>query len=497
EIRTPMNGILGIAGLLAKTSLNDQQQNFLKLLQDSANNLLAIVNDVLDLEKIIGGKLQLEALPFKIVDKVAITIQSFIYRAEEKGVAIVFQNSIPGDLVVSGDPFRLSQVLNNLLSNALKFTEKGKIVITSRIKAIENQKPVIEFSVRDTGIGISDENIELIFQPFVQASTSISRKYGGTGLGLTICKNLLDMQGGALYVESRENMGSTFSFHIPYEISTEVFEETIPQSQINYANLGKKKVLVAEDVELNQFIAKHILESWGLDVTLVSDGLQAIEKIKKNNYDLVLMDIQMPRMDGMTATNEIRAMNDLSKSSVPIIALTANALNNAGGRYLAIGMNDHVLKPFTEASLYTVVSRHLSLADAADTPKNEKENELVATENVYDLTMIRGISGGDEEFVYNMILLFIETVPETLEDLNRTFAEENWEMVSKTAHKLKSTVDSMGIKSIYHEIRSVELYAKKAEKLTEMVPMIRKINSVIETSIKQLREESESLRELY
>lgn len=174
EIRTPMNGILGVAGLLAKTPLNDQQQNFLRLLQDSANNLLAIVNDVLDLEKIIAGKLQLETLPFKIVDKVAITIQSFIYRAEEKGVAIVFQNAIPGDLVVVGDPFRLSQVLNNLLSNALKFTQKGKIVISSRIRSVQGEKATLEFSVRDTGIGISDQMMQQIFKPFVQANSSIS-----------------------------------------------------------------------------------------------------------------------------------------------------------------------------------------------------------------------------------------------------------------------------------------------------------------------------------
>jgi PAS domain S-box-containing protein len=490
EIRTPMNGILGIAELLAKTSLSDQQKNFLRLLQDSAQNLLAIVNDVLDLEKIIAGKLQLESLPFKIVDKLAITIQSFIYRAEDKGVAIVFQNFIPGDLVIMGDPFRLSQVLNNLLSNALKFTEKGKIVITSRIKRVEDEKVILEFSGRDTGIGISDETMQQIFQPFVQANSSISRKYGGTGLGLTICKSLLDMQGGAMQVESREGFGSTFSFSIPYEVSVEPFQEVTDDQQVNYSGLGRRRVLVAEDVELNQFIAKQIMESWGFDVTLVSDGKQAVEKATNYHYDLILMDIQMPEMDGLTATAGIRALQDVVKAKVPIIALTANVLKHDANRYLASGMNDHISKPFTEASLFKVVAKHISAQALKEPPAIPKIlMPEVASEKLYDLTMIRSISGGDEEFVQNMILLFNETVPETLNDLNKYFDTANWEMVSKMAHKLKSTVDSMGIRSIHQDIKALELQSKKQENLSELPARLEKVNNVVNATMEQLKVE--------
>ncbi|HZG25616.1 MAG TPA: ATP-binding protein, partial [Chitinophagaceae bacterium] len=279
EIRTPMNGILGIAGLLSKTVLNEQQVNFLKIIQDSANNLLAIVNDVLDLEKIVLGKLQLEVIPFKLSDKVALTVQSFIYRAEEKGVSIITNYDVPANLVVSGDPFRLSQILNNFLSNALKFTEQGSITVTTAIRANENGSVQADFSIRDTGIGINKEIMAILFEPFVQAHASISRKYGGTGLGLGICKNLIEMQGGTLTVQSEEGAGSTFAFTVPYSLVPE--QTNLPElpPAVDFSSLGKRKVLVAEDVELNQFIAKHIMESWGFEVVLASNGRQAINMI--------------------------------------------------------------------------------------------------------------------------------------------------------------------------------------------------------------------------
>ncbi len=225
EIRTPMSGILGIASLLRKTKLDTQQRGYLQLIQEAAGNLLVIVNDILDLEKIVAGKLQLERIAFKVVDKISLTIQSFIYKAEEKELGLVFQNAIPPDLVVAGDPYRLSQVLKNILSKALKLTEAGHINIATGIRERNEEWVVVEITISDTGIGISEERIWTIFEPFEQADAAISRKYGGTGLGLTICKNMIEMQNGELLVQSEEGKGSAFTIRIPYHLSKEAMQE--------------------------------------------------------------------------------------------------------------------------------------------------------------------------------------------------------------------------------------------------------------------------------
>ncbi len=492
EIRTPMNGILGIATLLGKTALNDRQHNFLKLIQDSANNLLVIVNDVLDLEKIVAGKLQLEKLPFKIVDKISNIVQSFIYRAEEKGLATIYQNNIPGDLIVIGDPFRLNQVLNNLLNNALKFTAQGRIVITTRIFSIVYDIATIEYSIKDTGIGISEHIINKIFEPFVQANSTITRKYGGTGLGLSICKNLLEMQDGTLSVTSEERVGSVFTVTIPYLISDESSMSDEGQQEVNYSALGKKKILVVEDMELNQFIARHIMESWGFEVSTADNGSQAISMVQQNDYDLVLMDIQMPEMNGIEATRQIRMMNDPAKAHLPIIALTGNSLHADSEKYIAAGMNDYLSKPLSELKLFQVIAANL---------KNDKINSIqmktnefsepapVSSQKLYDLTTIIDISGGDEEFVQTMVELFIDTVPSNLKELNVALQNKNWDFVSKAAHKLKSTLDSMGIHSIGQDIRLVEQTAKTKESLENIPAMVSRINDVVGKCIDQLKKD--------
>jgi len=509
EIRTPMNGILGIASLLNKTRLDVQQRNYLQLIQESANNLLVIVNDILDLEKIVAGKLQLESIPFKIVDKIATTIQSFIYRAEEKELGLVFQNSIPGDLVVKGDPYRLSQVLNNILSNALKFTNEGHINIVTGIAERDEEAVVIEITISDTGIGISKERLRTIFEPFEQADVTISRKYGGTGLGLAICKNLVEMQKGELLVKSDEGKGSTFIIRVPYHISEEVMQENEIRQDTDYKSLGHRKILVAEDVELNQYLARHILESWDFEVVIVNNGLEAIHTLEKDVFDCILMDVQMPEMDGIEATQHIRRLPDPLKANIPIIALTANALKGDSEKYLAAGMSDYLAKPFDEERLFQVIYRNLAyyktpvgtvLAAAGAVPLESSTAEIPFKNNnstsmtpvnsrLYDLSMVQSVSGGDEGFIKKMVALFIETVPQNVLELKKALNEENWDQVGKTAHKLKSTIDSMGIKSLRQEIRSVEMNAKQKESLQELPTLIGTIDSVIKECIIQLQTE--------
>lgn len=510
EIRTPMTGILGIANLLSKTGLDEQQRKFTKLISESANNLLTIVNDVLDIEKIAAGKIDLESIPFKIEDKVFTTLQSFQFKAEDKNINLLLNSTLPDDLVVIGDPYRLSQILNNLLSNALKFTNEGEISVNMDYRNSDGDTISIEVQVQDSGIGIKTEKLQDIFHPFVQASTDTTRKFGGTGLGLTICKNLIEMQGGNISVASQVNEGTTFTFVIPYQKGDVSLLPQDSKDDINFKDLESVKILVAEDVELNQFLIKHILESWGCEVTIVGNGREAVEKVRKYPFDLILMDIQMPDMDGITATKmirslsiagkpvidksvitkKIRTLNVNDKSAIPIIALTANALKGDGQKYLNIGMNGYISKPYTEEKLFQVINEAVKTNDKLRNkilPKTKPQVEkvVVKSEKLYDLTMVDSIGKDDPEFVKNILTIFIETMPTNIESLVKAGTEKNYEQISKIAHKMKSSVDLLGIHSVKYVIRKLENVVVGD---TECDGQIETVKSTLKETIAQLKE---------
>jgi PAS domain S-box-containing protein len=508
EIRTPMNGILGVANLLAKTQLGDQQKDYLKLILESANNLLVIVNDVLDIEKIASGRIEFEQIPFLFEDRIRTSIQSFQYKVEEKGLMMIYNSPLEEDLVLIGDPFRLSQIFNNLLNNAIKFTREGKIIVEISVLKKEADKIEIRFSITDTGIGIDEERLENVFEPFVQASTDTTRKFGGTGLGLSICKNLVEMQGGQISVKSVLHKGTTFDFYLPFTIGTKDMLNKEDLAPEDFSSLGYKHILVAEDVELNQFIARQVLETWGMKVTVANNGKEAVDLVSKDQFDLILMDIQMPEMDGIEATQIIRKIEDSKISQIPIVALTANALKGDNVRYIEAGMNDYITKPYTEAKLYSVISKYLkpdansqsiTQVKVEQTSKDSNPKRILIEESevlqiktvdkLYDLSMVELIGKGNPGFIQKMVSLFLEQVPKDLEKMNEHAGNNEWDQVSKLAHRMKPSIEGMGINSLKEPIREIETRTRLNESLSdaEILEQVHFVNAIMEKVLAQLK----------
>jgi PAS domain S-box-containing protein len=358
EIRTPMNAIIGFTGLIFKTPLSQEQKEYIDAIRTSGENLLVIINDILDFSKIQAGKIQFEKINFRLSQLMPTVIELMLPKSIEKNIKLsaTIDKRIPKHLL--GDPTRLNQILLNLIGNAIKFTEKGEVKITIK-KLSENDKNIkLEFSVSDTGIGIPEKSIISIFEEFTQATGNITRKYGGTGLGLAIVKQLVEAQGGFISVKSKVGEGSVFTFTIVYgkengpAVDIEKKYLTESEASVVVENLS---ILLVEDNLLNQKLAMKILGDWNWKVELAENGAMAIQKIKRKNYDLILMDIQLPEMDGYEATSIIRKQMSVLKSKTPIIALTAHAMATEEQKCYKAGMDGYISKPFNPKKLYMMV----------------------------------------------------------------------------------------------------------------------------------------------
>ncbi|HEY9534923.1 MAG TPA: response regulator [Mucilaginibacter sp.] len=356
EIRTPLNAVIGMSNLLISGNPRPDQRENLEVLKFSAGNLLSIVNDVLDFNKIESGKLVFENIKFNMIELMQNICGGQALTAQTKGLQFKLEvDSALNSKVLFGDPTRITQIVFNLISNAIKFTARGSVSV--KVACIEDRhnRVTVKFSVKDTGIGIEEDRLATIFEPFIQESISTTRRYGGTGLGLTIVKRLLELQGLKIKVSTAVGQGSEFSFNMEFPVSTEVLEPATNQGSPLKENSGKLsnvRMLIAEDNPVNVMLMKKLLSKWDIKLTIAENGERAVELVQYGNFDIILMDLQMPVMSGFDAAKEIRKMRDHQKSGIPIIALTASALFDIRERVHESGMNDYVSKPFKPNELF-------------------------------------------------------------------------------------------------------------------------------------------------
>jgi signal transduction histidine kinase/ActR/RegA family two-component response regulator len=359
EIRTPLNAVIGMSNLLITGSPRPDQKENLEVLKFSAGNLLSIVNDVLDFNKIESGKLVFENIKFNLAELMQNICGGQAPAAHQKGLVFKLEmdNSLSNKLVF-GDPTRIAQIIFNLISNAIKFTPTGNIWVRARCIEDRHNTVTVKFAVKDTGIGIDEENMGVIFEPFIQESVSTTRQYGGTGLGLAIVKRLLELQGLRIQVASQPGTGSEFSFNMEFPVSTEQVATPTPGRQVQQAtvensqSLRHVRMLIAEDNPVNVMLMKKLLSKWNINPSIAENGERAVELVQYGNFDIILMDLQMPVMNGFDATIEIRKMPDPKKAGIPIIALTASALFDIRDQVYEAGMNDYVSKPFKPDELF-------------------------------------------------------------------------------------------------------------------------------------------------
>lgn len=371
EIRTPLNVVIGMARLLIDEDPKPEQLEYLKSLQFSANNLLVIINDILDFSKIEAGKVKLEKINFSIHEVVEGVMSAFLFRAEEKGISLkcVIDEAVPERII--GDQVRLTQVLNNLVSNAIKFTEQGFVSIHVKPLNARGEHVDVSFEVRDSGIGISQDKIRTIFNSFTQATSDTTRKFGGTGLGLTICKRLVELQGGSIQVKSKEDIGSNFGFTLTYRKANQQAPQPLPENE-EY-RLNDVRLLLVEDNPSNRMVACSFLGKMGVQVSVAENGQEALQSVQSQNFDIILMDLQMPLMDGYEATQAIRELGG-KYENLPIIALTADVVSDAKDRVLKAGMDDYLSKPFNPNALYQKISNNLNLSN---TPPEVEEEDIL------------------------------------------------------------------------------------------------------------------------
>lgn len=492
EIRTPMNAIIGFTKVLLKTELTSRQKEYLTAIKLSGDALIVLINDILDLAKVDAGKMVFEQVPFKMTTSLSAMLHLFETKIHEKNLKLTrdFDSKIPDILV--GDPVRLHQIIINLVSNAVKFTNKGKITMSVRLISEDDEKVKVLFSVSDTGIGIPENKIERIFENFQQASSGTSRLYGGTGLGLAIVKQLVEAQNGTITVKSKVGEGSVFSFELDFlKSGAELCIE--PEIEEFEGDLKNVRVLVAEDIPLNQLLMKTLLDDFGFECEIAENGRIAVEKLKNKAFTIVLMDLQMPDMNGFEATDYIR--NEL-KSDIPIIALTADVTTVDLEKCKAVGMNDYIAKPVDERLLYGKIVGAVKKSVASDGFRAEEQEPSEGMKFKYtDLEYLNRRTKSNPLLMKEMITLYLDQTPILVNTMKRSMQDKDWESLYSAVHKLIPSFSIMGISTNFENMaKKVQEYASTRQQTDGVRDMVMQLEIVCSKACEELKEELISIK---
>ena len=483
EIRTPMNGILTAVEIIQKTDNEKKQRDFLKIIKVSADSLLQIINDILDLSKIEAGKLQLEDIPFDLREILDDVTQLIFLSASKKGLSseLIIEQDVPH--YIKGDPLRLKQILLNLLSNALKFTEKGTIqVIVKREEDETKEQEKVVFSVKDTGVGIDEEKQKILFRKFSQADSTITRKFGGTGLGLAISKRLVEMMSGEIDLKSETGKGSEFFFRVPVKRAN---DEEIQTCELLKSEAGQTEgisetslnVLVAEDNQINQAIIKEVLSGFGWNYQLVSNGKEAVEAVKNNNYDVILMDVMMPVMDGLEATERIKALPE--KSKIPVVALTASVTEADLQKVFQAGMDAYIPKPIKIIDLKNTILNLIS-------PDQWREVRL----ECIDMKEVKKHIDDMDLYQQTIIPVFIDDLRQNLINMEKTIKEGNHERIAALTHAIKPGCHYAGAVVLAQRVEKIEMMAKMNQPMEKIQSAFENYKAESEKVLRFLEERS-------
>ncbi|MEC5174937.1 response regulator [Chryseobacterium nepalense] len=479
EIRTPLNAIIGFLRELKRAGVSGSQQEFLDYSYNASQHLLSIINNILDISKIESGEMLLENKNFSLKESIENVITILKPKAREKGLMLTTSFSDRLYPVFKGDPSKIEQVLYNILGNALKFTNQGKIAVDCKVLQDLPHQQTFSIVITDTGIGMSEEYVRSIFKKFNQEDSSISRKYGGTGLGMSITKELIHLMKGEIDVKSEKNVGTSITIQLVLHKGNEKLNRDV-SAEKQHIVLDGIRVLLVEDNELNQLVAENSLKHYNCLVTKADNGRIAVELLEKEQFDIILMDIQMPEMDGIEATQILRENMGVK---TPIIALTANAFKSEIDKCISIGMDDYITKPFAEESLITIIEKHIG--------RQKNQSDAVKVRAMpYDLTGIQKLGQGDEAFIKKIITLFITQTQEMIPMIDLAFNNQNFAEIARLVHKLRPSVEAVGIASISEEMRELEVSAKEQSmESSKMYSLFEKIKNILIEAIEQMKED--------
>jgi len=467
EIRTPLNGIIGMTNLMLGTQLTKDQHEYASIIKYSSDNLSVLINDILDFSKIKAGKLSIEKIEFNLWEVAQKAVAALQTRAKEKdlGVLIFFHTDTPSR--IKGDPHRLNQILSNLLGNAIKFTQQGYVRLEISVAHESDDFVRLRFQVKDSGIGIAEDKLAFIFESFSQAGEEITRKYGGTGLGLTITKQLIELQDGSIDITSKPGTGTTIKFEIPYEKvqGNKAQDVSVDDEEADrHGVLANKKVLIVEDNEVNQKVVAYNLEPAGIISTIACNGREAVDMLEAGQqFDLIIMDLQMPVMNGFQATAYIRKKLNLN---IPIIAMTASALRNEQVKCFELGMNEYVTKPFAASELFRLLEKYMGNGHHAQQEQSSASDKRPP----YSLENIS--IKKKKEVILHVLNIILDETPKMLQQIKDCILHENWDETSNLAHKLKSSIGLLQMHEMLQTLALIEELSKNRDHLDELPSLI-------------------------